>query len=205
MSRAQTYGENAPLGKSGRVVQIIARATQTLFGAIIAIILGCTIAQAHSYKAGWHHFWGFSCVMASASVLAAGSLCSGRVKSYSYFVVDGMFMIMWFIIGVTFGSAYFPFSEQKLPLNKDTTGPKFPTMRAVAVLSVIVMVAWICTFLMAIVQFTNVKKAIHSDARRMGISRGYNVYTGGAEPKFGGRAGIDWKQSILRWKLVSKD
>ncbi|TID23577.1 hypothetical protein E6O75_ATG03213 [Venturia nashicola] len=162
MSRSQIYFQNAPLGKTGRIVQGIARGTQILFGSIIAIILGKTLGEAWHYKAGWHHFWGFSCAIASASSLGAMALCSNTVQSYCYFLADGLFLTMWFVVAAIFGSAYFPFSEQELPLNKGTTGPSMTTMRAVSVLNVVVMVAWACTFGMLIWHFVRVKKAMKS-------------------------------------------
>lgn len=42
------------------------------------------------------------------------------------------------------------------------------------------------------------------DARRLDISKGCDGNTGGYEPRVGAGTRLDWKQSILRWKLVSK-
>lgn len=100
--------------------------------------------------------------MASASALAAIALCSNTVKSYCFFVADGFFLIMWFIIAVIFGSMYFPFSKQELLVDKGTTGPGLAAMRTVAILSLVVLVAWICTFGMAIWHFIRVKGAMKS-------------------------------------------
>ncbi|KAE9963296.1 hypothetical protein BLS_009431 [Venturia inaequalis] len=209
MSRAQTYRQNAPLGKPGHIIKGIARGTQILFGGLIAILLGVTLGKAWHYTTGWHHLWGFSCVIASASTFTAMALCSNTIQSYCYFFADGFFLTMWAIVAGIFGSVYFPFPKQELPLNKGTTGPSLTTMRAVSVLNLMVMMAWVCTFALSIWHFMKVKKSVKSvvflaDARRLGISTGYDGYNGGYEPKVGGRTGLDWKQSVLRWKLVSK-
>lgn len=160
MSRAQIHVQNAPLEKFGRVIQGIARGTQIIFGGIIAIILGVQLGKAQHYKAGWHHFWAFSCFMAATSTLTAMALCINRVKSYCYFIADGFFTTMWAVIAVIFGTVYFPFPKQELPLDKDTTGPSLPAMRAVAVLDLMVLMAWSWTLGMAWRHFVNVKKAV---------------------------------------------
>lgn len=100
--------------------------------------------------------------MAGASTLSAMALCSNRVKSYCYFIADGFFAVMWFVIAVIFGTVYFPFPKQELPLDKDTTGPNLPAMRTVAVLDLMVLVAWWWTLVLAVRHFINVKKAVKS-------------------------------------------
>ncbi|RDI78624.1 hypothetical protein Vi05172_g11359 [Venturia inaequalis] len=162
MSRAQTYRQNAPLGKPGQIIKGIARGTQILFGGIIAILLGVTLGKAWHYTTGWHHLWGFSCVIASASTFTAMALCSNTIQSYCYFFADGFFLTMWAIVAGIFGSVYFPFPKQELPLNKGTTGPSLTTMRAVSVLNLMVMMAWVCTFALSIWHFMKVKKSVKS-------------------------------------------
>ncbi|KAE9977027.1 hypothetical protein EG328_002296 [Venturia inaequalis] len=103
MSRAQTYRQNAPLGKPGQIIKGIARGTQILFGGIIAILLGVTLGKAWHYTTGWHHLWGFSCVIASASTFTAMALCSNTIQSYCYFFADGFFLTMWAIVAGIFG------------------------------------------------------------------------------------------------------
>jgi hypothetical protein len=158
-----------PLGRFGDVLKFLTRFLQLILSTTITAIYGIEIHRAESYKGGWDHMFAFATFIAGITGLTALFFMLPKVKSYNFWALDGIYVMLWAIVAGVFAGAFL--GKTTLPL-KDapgTIGPGRGRMRVVAGLDLFVLGLWVHTWVAGGVHWWRVRRDVmsHQDGRRV--------------------------------------
>jgi hypothetical protein len=160
---SSAFTEKIFLGTPGTLLKFFCRIIQTILGLTITLCYGSEIINAHKHNGGYNHAWGFAVVIGVLSCITAPIFCIKRVKSFSFFFVDGLYVVFWAIVTGIFGAAYLNTSA---PVKgaPPTVGPNIGRMKAVAWLDLVILVMWVYTWISSMVLWLRIKSSLRSRA-----------------------------------------